>query len=52
MPHITPILRTYPQHRHEGDENTLLESQLSADPLSALREVLTFIQHYFTSPKE
>lgn len=42
-PHY-PGLSTFPDHFHEGDENTVVESKLSAEPEQALREVLAFVR--------
>ena len=39
-PHIT----TFPNHFHDGDEQTILESRLSTTPEVALREIFTFVQ--------
>lgn len=39
-----PQVNTFPAHFHEGEENTIVASQLSATPGDALRQVLEFIK--------
>ena len=39
-----PGLSTFPAHFHNGEEEIVAESHLSAQPDEALREVLTFVQ--------
>ena len=48
--HVT----TFPKHFHEGNESTVVESHISDDPESAIREFLTFARHKLlsTSSKE
>jgi len=36
---------TFPKHFHEGTESTVVESHISDDPESAIREFLTFARH-------
>lgn len=42
-PHHHEII-TFPQHLHNGDESEIVESRLSKEPESALRQILDFIQ--------
>lgn len=42
-PHY-PKIGTYPAHFHDGDESTVMESHLSANPEAAFREVLEFVR--------
>ena len=39
-----PNAATFPDHLHDGDESTIGESSLSADPVSALRQILQFVR--------
>ena len=39
-----PHVATFPQHLHAGDEATVLESEISADPEVALCQVLEYIR--------
>jgi hypothetical protein len=39
-----PTIGTFPVHFHDGDESTVVESRLSANPDVALREVLGFVR--------
>lgn len=39
-----PQISTFPAHFHDGDEATVEESRLSANPEAALREVLEFVK--------
>jgi hypothetical protein len=39
-----PHLSTFPQHFHDGVENNVKTSNLSADPAEALRAVLNFVR--------
>jgi len=48
-PHY-PHVSTYPKHLHDGDEQTVIESQLSAVPETALCQVLSFIRQRLTGP--
>lgn len=43
-PHVT----TYPAHRHDGDEQTVVESYLDTRPEAAFRQVLSFIRQRLT----
>lgn len=38
-----PHAGTFPDHFHDGDEATIRESHLVADPINALRYVLAFV---------
>ena len=42
-PHY-PNVGTYPAHFHDGDESAVAESNLSAVPEAAFREVLEFVR--------
>ncbi len=42
-PHY-PTIRTFPAHFHDGDESTVMESHLNANPEVAFREVLEFVR--------
>ncbi|MCI0475903.1 MAG: DUF6516 family protein [Anaerolineales bacterium] len=44
-PHY-PHVETFPAHFHDGDENTIIASQLSNVPEDALRQVLAFVKLY------
>lgn len=37
------IITSFPKHFHNGDENKVMESQISSYPKIAIREVLDFI---------
>jgi len=39
-----PRIGTFPAHFHDGDENTIVESNLSPAPENALRQVLGFVR--------
>lgn len=39
-----PHVRTAPDHFHDGDEQTVLDSDLSAEPETALRQILGFVR--------
>lgn len=39
-----PTMSTFPAHFHDGDEATIMESRLSTEPDTALREVLRFVR--------
>ncbi|HLB45497.1 MAG TPA: DUF6516 family protein [Anaerolineales bacterium] len=39
-----PDIATHPAHFHSGDEDIITESSLSADPETALRQVLSFVR--------
>lgn len=39
-----PQVSTFPDHLHEGNEQTVIESDLSPSPELALREILEFIK--------
>jgi hypothetical protein len=41
-PHY-PHVSTFPNHFHDGDENTVVESHLDPTPSDALRRVLNFV---------
>ncbi|MBC8496544.1 MAG: hypothetical protein H8D37_02670 [Chloroflexi bacterium] len=47
-PHHPEII-TFPQHLHYGDESKIVESRLSKEPESALRQILDFIQTQLSS---
>ncbi len=49
-PHY-PTINSFPAHLHDGDEDTVVESDLSPAPESALRQVLEFVQRHL-SPDE
>jgi len=38
-------LATFPKHFHEGTNDTAVESRISDDPETAIREFLTFVRH-------
>jgi hypothetical protein len=40
-----PRLPTFPDHFHEGDDHTVIESSLSRDPETALGEICAYIRH-------
>jgi hypothetical protein len=40
---------TFPKHFHEGNESNVVESHISDDPESAIREFLTFARHKLLS---
>jgi hypothetical protein len=37
-----PTADSFPAHLHDGDESSISESSLSADPVSAVRQILQF----------
>jgi hypothetical protein len=39
-----PNAATFPDHLHDGDESSISESRLSADPTAALRGILQFVR--------
>jgi hypothetical protein len=39
-----PRVGTFPDHFHDGDESTIVESHLSSMPEAALRQVLEFVR--------
>jgi len=39
-----PQVETFPDHQHDGDEQTIVESHLKAVPEVAIRDVLDFIR--------
>jgi len=39
-----PRVATFPDHFHNGDESTIVESHLSPEPEAALRQVLEFVR--------
>jgi len=39
-----PQMSTFPDHFHDGDEYTVIESNLNPTPETALREVLEFVK--------
>ncbi len=39
-----PRVSTFPDHFHDGDESTIIESHLSPTPEAALRQVLEFVR--------
>ena len=38
------VIKTFPKHFHDGDEERVTESHLPSDPEPALRQVLVFAQ--------
>ena len=47
-----PHLKSFPHHRHSGDEKTVEESPLPEDPASALRFVLLFIRERLSTENQ
>jgi len=45
-----PQIRTFPLHMHNGDESTVIESDLSSSPEAALRQVLSFVREQLPKP--
>jgi hypothetical protein len=43
---------SFPKHFHAGDQQTVLESGLTADPEQALRQFLTFAGNKMTSEEQ
>ncbi len=43
-----PQVGTFPAHLHEGEETTVVESQLGPLPETALRQVLGFVRRHLT----
>jgi hypothetical protein len=41
-----PHVKSFPDHLHDGDEQTIVESHLSGAPEVALRDVLGFIRQH------
>jgi hypothetical protein len=41
-----PQISTFPNHFHEGNENTIVDSYLATKPENALREVLEFVRQH------
>jgi len=39
---------TFPDHFHDGDEGTIVESYLDSAPEAALRQVLEFVHRQLT----
>lgn len=39
-----PEIATFPKHFHDGDEQVVVESNLSDDPYAALRQFLGFVR--------
>lgn len=38
-------VKTFPKHFHNGSEEKVIESEISNDPVKALREFLEFVNH-------
>ncbi len=50
MPHSKwRYTTTFPQHYHDGNEGHVVDSALSADPATALREFLRFVRSRISS---
>lgn len=43
-----PRVGTFPDHFHDGDESTIVESYLDSTPEAALRQVLGFVRRQLT----
>jgi hypothetical protein len=43
-----PRVFTFPHHKHDGDEATIVESRLSSSSETALRQVLEFVRQHLT----
>jgi hypothetical protein len=41
-----PQIRTFPLHMHDGDESTIIESDLNSAPENALRQILGFVREH------
>jgi len=48
-PHHSQI-RTFPRHMHNGEESTVIESDLSSIPETALRQILDFVREQLSEP--
>src|SRR5689334_9731720 len=45
-----PQIGTFPRHMHNGDEGTVIESDLDSAPETALRQVLVFVREQLSEP--